>query len=230
MKTIGILGGMSPESTVEYYQYITREYTRRYGDHGYPPIITYSVSFQQYIDWLDAGDWASITAGLIDAGNALADAGADVIVIATNTMHKVAPQIDSGTRIPVLSLLDAVAEAITDQGLHKVGLLGTRFTMEETFYPDALAAHDIAVVVPGETERAMIDRIIWEDLVEGIVNEESRAAYVRVIQGMISAGMQGVILGCTEIPLLIDEADAGIPLFDTTRLHANAALADALGK
>jgi aspartate racemase len=230
VKTIGILGGMSPESTVEYYQRMIHEYTRRYGDHGYPPIITYSVSFQRYIDWLGAGRWDRIAAGLIDAGERLADAGADVLVIATNTMHKVATEVDKGTRLPLLSLLDVVAAAITDRGMAKVGLLGTRFTMEEDFYPVALGAHGISVVTPAPADRALVDGVVWDELVEGVIRDESRAEYVRIIGEMVEAGAEGVILGCTEIPLLVGEDDAGIPLFDTTQLHADAALAYALGE
>jgi aspartate racemase len=229
-KRIGILGGMSPESTVEYYQYITRTYTQRFGDYRYPDIIIYSVSFQPYVDWPNAGRWDLVAQGLSQAAQQLEAAGADFIVIATNTMHLVLDQVRANLHIPVLNLLDVVAEAILARGIKTVGLLGTRFTMEKNLYQDALARKGITVLIPDANDREVVNRVIYDELVAGQVRAESRAGYVEIIKKLAARGAQGVILGCTEIPLLVCEADAGLPLFDTTLLHAEAALNYAVSK
>jgi aspartate racemase len=223
-KRIGILGGMSPESTVAYYEYLTRTYTERYGDYGYPEILIYSVSFQPYVDWPRQERWDRVAEGLAAAARALEAAGADFLLIATNTMHLVLDPVRASVRIPVLSLLDAVAEAIQDQGLATVGLLGTEFTMEKPLYPQALAARGITVLVPDAAARRYVNSVIYEELVAGQVRDESRAGYLAVIDGLAARGVQGIILGCTEIPLLVRQQDTPLPLFDTTRLHAEAAL------
>jgi aspartate racemase len=224
-KTIGILGGMSPESTVAYYEYLTRTYTDRFGDYGYPPVLIYSVSFQPYVDWPNQGRWDLVAQGLSDAAQKLEAAGADFIIIATNTMHLVFDEVQSSVGVPMLSLLDAVGEAILTRGFRTVGLLGTRFTMEKSFYQDALARRGITVLVPGVDDREYVNRVIYEELVGGKILDESRDGYVRIIRELESRGAQGVILGCTEIPLLVSEVDAGLPLFDTASIHAEAALA-----
>ena len=223
-KRIGILGGMSPESTVEYYQYITRTYTQRFGDYGYPEIIIYSVSFQPYVDWPNEERWDRVAQGLSQAAQSLEAAGADFILIATNTMHLVLDQVQASVHIPILSLLDVVAEAIQVQGIQTVGLLGTRFTMDKHLYHDALARRGITVLIPDADDREVVNRVIYDELVAGKLRAESRAAYVGIIKKLARRGAQGIILGCTEIPLLVSEADAGLPLFDTTVLHAEAAL------
>jgi aspartate racemase len=223
-KTIGILGGMSPESTVAYYEYLTRTYTERYGDYGYPEILIYSVSFQPYVDWPNAGRWDLVAQGLSQAAQKLVRAGADFLLIATNTMHLVLDQVQASVDVPVLSLLDAVGDAIEARGLETVGLLGTRFTMEAPLYPEALARRSITVLAPGPEDRAYVNRVIYDELVAGTIRAESRQGFVAVIDRLRAQGAQGVILGCTEIPLLVGEADAGLPLFDTTTIHAEAAL------
>mgnify|MGYP006278172071 CR=1 FL=1 len=228
MKTIGILGGMSPESTVAYYEYITRTYTQRFGDYGYPEILIYSVSFQPYVDWPEAGRWDLVAQGLSRAARHLAAAGADFALIATNTMHKVFDDVQASVDIPMLSLLDAVGGAIAAEGLNAVGLLGTRFTMEANFYPNALRRHDIEVVTPSAEARAAVDRVIYEELVAGRLRNASRRRFVEIIETLTERGAQGVILGCTEIPLLVQAEDVDIPLFDTTTIHAEAALRYAL--
>jgi aspartate racemase len=228
-KTIGILGGMSPESTIEYYQYITRTYTERYGDYGYPPIVIYSVSFQPYVDWPKADRWDLVAEGLSEAAKKLEAAGADFIVIATNTMHLVVDQVQARVEIPVLSLLDVVGEAILARGLKSVGLLGTRFTMEKPLYQDALAKKNIAVLVPDADDRAYVDNVIYNELVAGHIRDASRTGFARIIEKLAAHGAEGVILGCTEIPLLVSEGDVGLPLFDTTTIHARAALEFAVG-
>jgi len=223
-KRIGILGGMSPESTVEYYQYITRTYTQRFGDYGYPEIIIFSVSFQPYVDWPNAERWDLVTQGLSQAAQRLEAAGADFIVIATNTMHLVVEQVQASVHVPILSLPDVVADAIQSKGIKRVGLLGTKFTMEKTLYQYALARKGIAVLVPDPEDREYVNRVIYDELVAGKIRAESRAGYVEIINKLAARRAQGVILGCTEIPLLVQEADVGLPLFDTTLLHAEAAL------
>ena len=223
-KRIGILGGMSPESTVAYYEYITRTYTERFGDYGYPEVLIYSVSFQAYVDWPNQDRWDLVADGLSQAAQKLVAAGADVILIATNTMHLVFDEVQARVEVPVLSLLEATAEAIQGRGLSTVGLLGTRFTMEKSFYQDALARHGISTLVPDAGDRAYVNRVIYDELVAGQIRDESRAGYLAIIRKLAEQGAQGIVLGCTEIPLLVDEASAGIPLFDTTQIHAEAAL------
>jgi aspartate racemase len=227
-KRIGILGGMSPESTVAYYEYITRTYTQRFGDYGYPEVLIYSVSFQPYVDWPNQDRWDLVADGLSQAAQKLVAAGADLILIATNTMHLVFDEVQARVEVPMLSLLDATAEAILARGFHTVGLLGTRFTMEKGFYQDALARQGISTLVPDADDREYVHRVIYDELVAGKIRDESRAGYVAVIRKLAERGAGGIILGCTEIPLLVDEASAGIPLFDTTQIHAEAALTYAI--
>jgi aspartate racemase len=215
---------MSPESTVAYYEYITRTYTEHYGDYGYPEILIYSVTFQPYVDWPMADRWDLVAQGLSEAAQRLEAAGADFILIATNTMHIVFDQVQASVRVPMLSLLDSVAEAIQAQGMDTVGLLGTQFTMEKGFYEEALVRKGISVLVPDGDERRYVNSVIYDELVAGQFRDESRDGYVAVIRRLARRGAQGVILGCTEIPLLVSEGDAGLPLFDTTTIHAEAAL------
>ena len=223
-KTIGILGGMSPESTVAYYEYITRTYTSEFGDYGYPQVLIYSVSFQTYVDWPEADRWDLVAEGLSKAARALEAAGADFVLIATNTMHIVFDEVAASINVPMLSLLDAVGDAIERRGMKTVGLLGTAFTMEKSFYQDALAERGIRVLVPGAEDRAVVNDVIYDELVAGRILDESRQAFLRIIQDLGTRGAEGVILGCTEIPLLVSEQAAALPLFDTTEIHADAAL------
>ncbi|MBN1202597.1 MAG: aspartate/glutamate racemase family protein [Anaerolineae bacterium] len=227
-KTIGILGGMSPESTAEYYQHITHTYTERFGDYGYPPIIIYSVSFQPYVDWPLQDRWDLVAQGLSDGARKLEAAGADFILIATNTMHLVFDEVQASVKVPMLSLLDAAGEAVRARDMQTVGLLGTKFTMEKSFYQDALSKRGITVLVPDADDRSVVNDVIYNELVAGRIRAESRAGFVAIINRLAARGAQGIILGCTEIPLLVSEADAGIPLFNTTTIHADAALNYAL--
>lgn len=227
-KRIGILGGMSPESTAQYYEYITHTYTERFGDYSYPEIIIYSVSFQPYVDWPKEDRWDLVAKGLSEAAQRLEAAGVDFIIIATNTMHLVIEQIQASVKIPMLSLLDAVSDAILARGMKTVGLLGTKFTMEKTFYQEALSRRDITILVPNAGDREYVNEIIYSELVAGQIRDPSRAGFVNVIKKLKARGAEGVILGCTEIPLLVTEEDAGMPLFDTTTIHAEAALNYAL--
>jgi aspartate racemase len=227
-KKIGILGGLSPVSTVAYYEHITGTYTERFGDHGYPEVIIYSVSFQPYVDWPQEDRWDLVAQGLSEAAQKLEAAGADFIVIATNTMHLVIDQVQASVQVPILSLLDAVGEAILARAMKKVGLLGTQFTMEKAFYQEALARQGITVLVPDAKDRQYVNAVIYNELVAGQIRDESRAGLVAIIDKLAARGAEGVILGCTEIPLLISGTDATIPLFDTTVIHAEAALHSAV--
>ena len=223
-KKIGIIGGMSPESTITYYQYITHQYTERYGDFAYPSVLIYSVSFQDYVDWPNAGRWDLVAKGLSEAAQHLEDAGADVILIATNTMHIVFDEVQKKVKTPMLNLLDVVGDAVQQKGIKKVALLGTRFTMESDFYSKALALKGIEVLVPDPEARAFVNRVIYEELVAGKILPQSKAGYIDIIKQLEENGAEGVILGCTEIPLLVNKDDTRLPIFDTTILHAEAAL------
>jgi len=227
-KKIGILGGLSPESTSEYYLHLTRSYTQRFNNFAYPEIIIYSVQFQSYVDWPNQERWDLVAQGLTQAACKLEAAGADFIIIATNTMHLVFDQVQAGVNIPMLSLVEAVGNAILAKGLHKVGLLGTRFTMEKTFYQNKLASMGIEVLIPGSEERALVNHVIYNELVAAKFLPESRNNFLKIIDNLAARGAQGIILGCTEIPLLVHAEDTPLPLFDTTVIHADAALAYAL--
>ena len=227
-RNIGILGGMSPESTVTYYEHIIRAYHARFGDYGYPEIVIYSVDFQQIVDWQHAGQWDRIADGLAQGIRRLAAASADFAVIATNTMHYVYDQIQASVDIPVLSIIDATADAIIAANVHTVGLLGTEFTMSQDFYREGLRRKGITALIPEAEERAIVNRIIYEELIVGQILPESRRQYAEIIRGLEARGAEGIILGCTEIPLLVQNGDASVPLFDTTTIHAERALQYAL--
>jgi len=227
-KTIGILGGMSPESTIEYYRYIVHSYIERFDDLAYPEIIIYSVSFQHYVDWPEQGRWDLVGKGLGKAAQKLESAGADFIIIATNTMHIVVDDIREAIDVPVLSLLEVVGEEIRNDGKDKVGLLGTTFAMEHGFYQRVLGQKGVEVIVPNEEDREIVNHIIYQELVNGIIQNKSREQYVKIIDYLENRGAEGIILGCTEIPLLIRESDTELDLYDTIALHACAALDFAL--
>lgn len=227
-KKIGILGGMTPESTTSYYERIVHSYMKRFRDYSFPEIIIYSVSFQQYVDWMNSGNWREITAGLLDGLSSLAQAGAEFAVIATNTMHKVFPALSEESGIPLLSIVDATAEAVMAEKLQTVALLGTRFTMADTFYQDGLQRYGITTLVPEQDDQLLINDIIFSELGKGIITQTSRDRYLTIIEKLVSEGAEGVILGCTEIPLLIRPEDAALPLFDTAVIHAEAALTRSL--
>jgi aspartate racemase len=223
-KKIGIIGGLSPESTVSYYLHITRTYAARFGEDSYPEVIIYSVNLEQYHQWREADRWDLITEHLATVANKLLVSGADFGLIATNTMHKVFGAVQAKTDLPLLHILDPTIEAIHKAGITKIGLLGTRFTMAGTFYRDHLAAHGIDTITPDARDQQMIHEIIVTELVRGVISAESRARYQAVMDRLASAGAQGIILGCTEIPLLIQSEQFPLPLFDTATLHARAAL------
>jgi len=224
MKTIGLIGGMSWESTIPYYRHINETVRDRLGGLHSARILLYSVDFHEIERLQHLGDWEAAGTALASAARALTVAGADFLVLCTNTMHKVAPAIEAAVPIPLLHIADPTAAAIRAQGLRRVGLLGTRFTMEEDFYRRRLEAdHGLEVHVPTEADRESIHRIIYEELCLGRIVPASRAEYRRIIAGLVTRGAEAIILGCTEISLLVSAEDATVPLFDTTARHAHAA-------
>lgn len=224
MKTLGLIGGMSWESTVPYYRMINEHVKQQLGGLHSAKLFLYSVDFYEIEKLQMAGDWQQAGEILGNAANALARAGAEVIVVCTNTMHKVADDIERIGGLPLLHIADATAEKIKGQGLRKIGLLGTRFTMEQDFYRGRLQdIHQIEVVTPDEADRAIVHRIIYEELCLGIVNDASREEYRQIIAKLEQQGVEGIILGCTEITLLVGAEDASVPVFDTTAIHALAA-------
>ena len=231
MKTIGLLGGMSWESTVPYYRQINEAVKARLGGLHSAKIVLYSVDFAEVERLQHQGNWAAAGALLADAARALERAGADFIVLCTNTMHKVAPAIEGAVQIPLLHIAGPTAGAIRLAGLDRVGLLGTRFTMEQDFYRGRLAGqHGIEVMVPEADDRDLVHRVIYEELCLGRIEQASRQAYRDVMRRLVERGVQGIILGCTEISMLVGDEDASVPLFDTTAIHAEAAAALALGR
>ena len=228
MKTIGLLGGMSWESSALYYQLLNEMVRDRLGGLHSARCLLLSVDFSEIERLQVAGDWAGAGEVLAADAKTLEAAGADLVLLCTNTMHKVAPTVESALTVPLLHIGDVTADAVRAAGLGRVGLLATAYTMEQPFLTDRLAARGLHVLVPDPVDRAMVHRVIYEELCLGIVREESRAAYQAVIERLVAEGAEGVILGCTEIELLISPADVGVPVFPTTRLHVEAAVAAAL--
>ncbi|MEE3116819.1 MAG: aspartate/glutamate racemase family protein [Pseudomonadota bacterium] len=229
MKTIGLLGGMSWESTQSYYRLINEGVKARLGGLHSARLILYSVDFAEIEVLQQQGDWEAAGRLLASAAEAMQAAGADFLLIGTNTMHKVAPQIDDAIDIPLLHIADATAQALRHEGMHSVGLLGTRFTMEQAFYRERLERAGIRVLVPDQEERDEIHRIIYEELCQGDIRPDSRAVFQAVVDSLATRGAQAALLGCTEIGLLLKQSDTPVALFDTTEIHANAAVAAALG-
>ncbi|NVD72938.1 aspartate/glutamate racemase family protein [Duganella sp. BJB1802] len=224
MKTIGLIGGMSWESTVPYYRQVNETVKEHLGGLHSAKVVLYSVDFHEIERLQHAGDWGAAGAMLADAARSLRAAGADFLVLCTNTMHKVAPAIEAAVDIPLFHIADPTAAAIKQAGHTKVGLLGTRFTMEQAFYKDRLRArHGLDVIVPGQHDRDIVHRIIYEELCLGRIVDASRDEYRRIIAGLVEQGAQAIILGCTEISLLVAPQDADVPLFDTTAIHARTA-------
>ena len=229
MKTIGLIGGMSWESSSEYYRIINEEVKLRIGGFHSAKCILYSVDFEEIETFQRQSEWEKAAQLLTDAAQSLELAGADFIVICTNTMHKVADEIQSGIQIPLLHIADITAEQVLLSGIKTIGLLGTRYTMEQDFYKSRLEAQGIKVLVPKETDRAVVNTVIYNELCLGQILDESRARYKRIIQDLINEGAGGIILGCTEISLLVKPEDSTVPLYDTTLLHAKGAVNLAIG-
>ncbi|MDX7744801.1 aspartate/glutamate racemase family protein [Aeromonas veronii] len=229
MKCIGLLGGMSWESTVSYYQALNRGVRAQLGGLHSARVLLNSVDFAGIERLQHAGDWPATARLLAAEARKLQDGGADFLLIGTNTMHKVAPEIEAAIDIPLLHIADATAAKLRADGITRVGLLGTRFTMEQDFYKGRLQERfGLAVLVPDEAGRERVHRIIYDELCLGEIRESSRAEYLAIIAGLAAAGAEAVILGCTEIALLVGDARAAVPLYDTTAIHAEAAVALAL--
>jgi len=229
LKTIGLIGGMSWESSIEYYRIINRAVHEKLGGMHSAKSLMYSVDFAEVEALQHQGRWQEATDCMIDAAQRLEKGGADFVVICTNTMHRMAEEVQARIRIPILHIADATARQVKVQGLGKVGLLGTRFTMEEDFYRGRLVRkHGLEVLIPKAEDRALIHRVIYQELVVGVISPASKAEYCRIIAGLIRDGAEGIILGCTEIGLLVQQPDSQVPLFDTTQIHALAAVEYAL--
>lgn len=227
MKTIGVLGGMSWESSLDWYRMANEQVRDRLGGFHSAPVLLDSLDFAEIEGLQAAGEWDGAGRILAEHAKGLEAAGAGLLVLCTNTMHLVADRIADAVGIPFLHIADTTAGAITDRGLSTVGLLGTAFTMEQDFYRDKLADHGITSLIPDEVDRATVHRIIYDELVKGVITEESRQAYREVIGRLVDDGAQGIILGCTEIELLVRQDDSPVPVFPTTELHVAAALAAA---
>jgi len=225
-KTIGMIGGLSPESTITYYEHITRGCCLRTGN--YPNIVIRSVDLTAYTAWFSAGEWDRAGNDMAAIFEQMRSIGVDFGLICANTPHRALPIVESGTRLPILSIIDATADGITKAEINTVALLGTKFTMKEDFYRKGLSDRGITAVVPNDNEMEAVNRVIYEELVKGMIKDESRGLVKAVIERLIDEGAQGVILGCTELPLLIGQKDLSVPVFDTTRIHAEAALNKAL--
>ena len=225
MKTIGLLGGMSWESTLGYYRAINEGVKHRLGGLHSARIAMVSVDFAPIEKLQKAGDWNAMARILSDEAKRVQAAGADVLLICTNTMHRVAPEVSAAVDIPLLHIADATAEDLVEQGIQSVGLLGTAFTMEQPFYKKRLAErYGLDVLVPGEADRALVHRVIFQELCLGRSETASRAEYLRIIDDLAANGAEGVILGCTEIGMLVDQSDTSVRLFDTTAIHAQKAV------
>ena len=228
MKTIGLIGGMSWESTAEYYRIINQEVNRRLGGVHSARVLIYSFDFEEIEELQHKDEWRKLTELMIDAAQRLENAGADVLLICTNTMHKMFDDVAKNVGVPMIHIADAAAEEIKRKGLRKVGLLGTKFTMEQDFYKERFRMHGIETIIPEEDERKVVHEIIYKELVVGVIKDESRRKYIDIIENLKRRGAEGVVLGCTEIPLLIKQEHVDIPVFDTTYLHALKAVDFAL--
>jgi aspartate racemase len=228
MRKLGLIGGMSWHSTTEYYRLVNEAVSSRLGGHHSARIVLESLDFDEVRALQVAEDWDAAGRLLAEAGRSLCAAGADTVLICTNLMHKVAPAVEATIDVPLLHIGDAVAGEALSQGIDVVGVLGTAWVMGEPFYADRLARHGIRTVVPEEPDRQLVDRVVFEELTQGVVRDESRAAYVKVIEDLAAAGAQAVVLACTEIGLLVGPEDSPIPVIDSAHAHARAAAAFAL--
>ncbi|MBA2237407.1 MAG: aspartate/glutamate racemase family protein [Lysobacter sp.] len=229
MNTIGLIGGLSWQSSIDYYRLINEDVQRRLGGHHNARSMMVSVDFAEAEAMMSAGDWDGLRRLLVDAGRRVEAAGADFALLCTNTMHKLAGPLQDALGNPLLNIVDAAAGAVRDAGLSRVALLGTRFVMSEDFYVQRLADGGVQALVPDAAGQAEVDRIIFEELTRGRITASSRQAYLSVIDRLQEQGAQGVILGCTEIGLLLKQDDCTLPLFDTTAIHARTAVDRALG-
>jgi aspartate racemase len=229
MKTIGLLGGMSWESSIEYYRIINEGIRDHLGGVHSARIAMVSLDFAEIEELQMKGDWAEATRILIESSQRIESAGADFMLICTNTMHLMADEVQAGINIPLLHIADATAGAVQEAGVNSVGLLGTRFTMEKDFYRGRLEnKHQLKVLVPDLEGRRLVHEVIYDELVQGIIKDSSTRAYLEVISKLIDEGAEGIVLGCTEIGLLVHQQDVKVPIFDTMEIHARAAIREAL--
>lgn len=225
MKTIGLIGGMSWESSMLYYEYINKEINQQLGGFHSSKCILNSVDFAEIYKLQIADDWDALNKLMVSAGKQLENAGADIILICANTMHLCYEELVNNTEIPILHIANATAEVIKDRSLSKVALLGTKFTMERDFYKKILSSNfGIETIIPNQNDRNLIHSVIYDELVHGVIRPESKREYLKIIDNLIDNGAEGVILGCTEIPLLIDDKDVKIPIFNTTKIHVEKAI------
>ena len=230
MKTIGLIGGMSWESTVTYYQLINEAVHKRLGGLHSAKIVLWSVEFDEIENCQSSGDWDKSARILSETARGLEKAGADVVLICTNTMHKVAHEVAASVQIPLLHIADATFEALDRKNIRRVGLLGTKYTMQQDFIKGRLAERGLEVLIPEDNDMEMINRVIFEELCVGKILPESKREFLKVIEKLQNRGAEGVILGCTEIGLLVKQADTDLPVFDTTEIHAKAAVEFALSE
>lgn len=229
MKTIGLIGGMSWESTVDYYRYLNEGVKESLGGLSSAKILLYSYNFGEVEVMQHSEDWEGLTKDMVEKATKLQEAGADMIAICTNTMHKMAPDIEKAVNIPLIHIADAAGAVIKERGEKKVALLGTNFTMNGDFYKGRIKEKfDIEVIVPNEQDKQIVHNIIYDELCKGIIKEESKSMYIQIIEKLAREGAEGVILGCTEIPLLIKSGDTSIPVYDTTKIHSDALLKEAI--
>ncbi len=228
MKKIGIIGGLSAESTLEYYKILIKEYNLMKGGASSPLLIIDSLDLETVRNLMVDNSWEKVYQIILKSARNLEDAGAEIIIIATNTIHKIFDKLTMEINTPMISIMDATAEAIKKKGITRVGLLGTIFTMQSDFYQNSLSKYGIEVIVPNKEDQEYVNTVIWDELTHHVLTSESKKGYSEVIERLKSEGAEGVILGCTEIPLLITQEDSPIPVFDTTTLHALAALRKAV--
>jgi len=228
MKTIGLIGGTTWLSTIDYYRIINQEVSRQLGDLHSAKLLLYSIDFDEFKTLADADDWPRLTEWFADIAQRLQTAGAEAIVLCANTLHLMVPELQQRVQIPIIHVADATVGELRAQGIRKTALLGTKFTMEATFFKDKLSAQRIEVMIPDADERKFIHQTIFDELDRGILLTETKVRYLTIIQNLIEKGAESVILGCTEIPLLIKPEDCTVPVFDTTLIHAKAAARFAL--
>lgn len=230
LKTIGLIGGMSWESSLEYYRIINETVREKLGSFHSAKCLMYSVDFEKIEVLQHENKWDELTDIMVEIAKNLKNAGADFIIICTNTMHKMAEDIEEKAQIKVLHIAEATGKEIIKRRLKKIGLLGTNFTMEQDFYKKVLKdSFNIEVIIPNKSERGIIHKVIYDELCKGIISEESKNEYIKIINNLVSNGAEGIVLGCTEIPLLIKQDDVNIPIFDTTMIHSISAVEFALG-
>ncbi len=230
MKTVGLIGGMSWESSIEYYRIINQVVQKKVGGVHSAKIVLISLDFAEIEDLQNSGDWEEATRIMVEAARRVEKGGADLILICTNTMHLMAEEVQEKINIPLLHIADASARAVKQKELNTIGLLGTRFTMEKEFYRGRLETHhQLKVLIPDQEQREKVHQVIYEELVQGIINGDSLKIYQEVIDSLVERGAQGIVLGCTEIGLLVKPEDVLVPVFDTMEIHALAAVEAALG-